>query len=149
MKFFFLPLKVFSIFLVLILSEVDSQSSYLDEGIILFEKNEFSKSKILFERNLVFDPKNEESYLYLAKIFNKNNNDEEQEINLNNVLLLNPQNDEAIYMLTLLKIKQSDYDQAKHLIDEFILVCKSFCSKKVEMQQKLKKLVPEDEKSNN
>ena len=149
MKIFFSPLKVFAIFLVLILSEVGSQSSNLDEGIILFEKNKFAKSKILFERNLVFDPKNEESYLYLAKIFNKNNNDEEQEINLNNVLLLNPQNDEAIYMLTLLKIKQSNYDQAKHLIDEFILVCKSFCSKKVEMQQKLKKLVPEDEKSNN
>ena len=149
MNFFFSPLKVFSIFLVLILSEVDSKSSYLDEGIILFEKNEFVKSKILFERNLVFDPKNEESYLYLAKIFNKNNNDEEQEINLNNVLLLNPQNDEAIYMLTILKIKQSDYDQAKHLIDKFILVCKSFCSKEDEMQQKLKKLVPEDAKSNN
>jgi len=149
MKNFFSPVKVFAIFLVLILSEVAAQSSYLDEGIILFEKNEFAKSKILFEKNLVFDPKNEESYLYLAKIFNKNNNDEEQEINLNNVLLLNPQNDEAIYMLTLLKIKQSDYDQAKHLIDKFILVCKSFCSKKDEMQQKLKKLVPEDAKSNN
>ena len=103
----------------------------------------------MFERNLVFDPKNEESYLYLAKIFNKNNNDEEEEINLNNVLLLNPQNDEAIYMLTILKIKQSDYDQAKHLIDKFILVCKSFCSKEDEMQQKLKKLIPEDAKSNN
>ena len=149
MKIFFSPLKVFVIFLLLILSEVGSLSSYLDEGIILFEKNEFVKSKILFERNLVFDPKNEESYLYLAKIFNKNNNDEEEEINLNNVLLLNPQNDEAIYMLTILKIKQSDYDQAKHLIDKFILVCKSFCSKKGEMQQKLKKLVPEDAKSNN
>ena len=68
---------------------------------------------------------------------------------MNAVLLLNPQNDEAIYMLALLKIKQSDYDQAKHLIDKFILVCKSFCSKKDEMQQKLKKLVPEDAKSNN
>ena len=53
-------------------------------------------------------------------IFDKNDNDEEQEINLNNVLLLNPQNDEAIYMLTLLKIKQSNYDDAKKLIDKFI-----------------------------
>ena len=82
-----------------------------------FEKKEFDKSKILFERDLVFNPKSEKSYLYLAKIFNNNNNDSEQEINLNSVLLLNPQNDEAIYMLTLLKIKQSDYNQAKKLIN--------------------------------
>ena len=87
--------------------------------------------------------------MYLAKIFNENNNDEELEINLNNVLLLNPQNDEAIYMLTLLKIKQSDYNQAKELIDRFILVCKTFCSKKNEIQQKLKKLTPENAKVNN
>ena len=149
MKIFFSLLKVFIIFLILILSEVGAQSNYLNEGITFFEKKEFDKSKILFEREIVFDPKSEKSYLYLAKIFSKNNNDEEQEVNLNNVLLINPQNEEAIYMLTLLKIKQSDYDQAKYLIDEFILVCKSFCSKKDEMQQKLKKLVPEDAKSNN
>ena len=60
-------------------------------------------------------------------------------------MLINPQNDEAIYMLVLLKIKQSDYIQAKDLIDKFILVCKSFCSKKEEIQGKLKKLNPENE----
>ena len=99
--------------------------------------------------DIVFNPKNEKSYLYLAKIFNKNNNEEEQEINLNNVLLLNPENDEAIYMLTLLKIKQSDYDHAKKLIDQFILVCKSFCSKENEMHEKFKKMIPENAKGNN
>ena len=77
----------------------------------------------------------------LAKIFNKNNNDQEEEINLNNVLLLNPQNDEAIYMLTLLKIKQSDYNEAKELIKKFNLVCKSFVQKK-EIQEKFEKLIP-------
>ena len=110
---------------------------------------EFDKSKILFEKDIVFDPKNEKSYLYLAKIFNENNNDNEQEINLNNVLLLDPQNDEAIYMIALLKIKQSDYSQAKELIDKFILVCKSFCSKKDEIQKKFKKLAPDNAKDNN
>ena len=125
------------------------ESNYFKEGIKLFNKKEFDKSKILFERDIVFNPKNEKSYLYLAKIFNENNNDEEQEINLTNVLLLNPQNDEAIYMLALLKIKQSDYDQAKELIDRFVLVCKSFCLKTSEIQDKLKKLTPENAKVNN
>ena len=115
----------------------------------LFEKKKFDKSKILFEKDIVFYPKNEKSYLYLAKIFYNKGNDDEQEINLNTVLLLNPQNDEAIYMLTLLKIKQSDYNQAKKLIDKFSLVCKSFCSKKNEIQEKFKKLTPENAKDNN
>ena len=47
-------------------------------------------------------------------------------------------------MLTLLKIKQSDYNHAKKLIDEFNLVCKSFCSKKNEIQEKFEKLNPDD-----
>jgi len=137
---------MFVIFLLLIQSSMAIQSNYFEEGIKLYDKKEFDKSKILFERDIVFNPKNEKSYLYLAKIFNEANNDDEQEINLTNVLLLNPQNDEAIYMLTLLRIKQSDYDHAKELIDKFILVCKSFCIKKNEIQEKLRKLSPENAK---
>ena len=145
----FLLIKIFVIYLFLISNGITKQSDYFDKGIELFQKKKFDKSKILFEKDIVFNPKNEKSYLYLAKIFNKNNNDEEQEINLNSVLLLNPQNDEAIYMLTLLKIKQSDYNGAKELIDKFILVCKSFCPKKNEMQDKLEKLTPENAKDKN
>ena len=144
-----LLIKIFVIYLFWISNGITKQSDYFDKGIELFQKKKFDKSKILFEKDIVFNPKNEKSYLYLAKIFNKNNNDEEQEINLNSVLLLNPQNDEAIYMLTLLKIKQSDYNGAKELIDKFILVCKSFCPKKNEMQDKLEKLTPENAKDKN
>ena len=125
------------------------QSNYFEEGIKLYQEKKFDESKILFERDIVFNPKNEKSYLYLAKIFKENENDDEQEINLTNVLLLDPQHDEAIYMLTLLRIKQSDYNQAKELIDRFILVCKSFCSKKNEIQEKLRKLTPENAKTIN
>ena len=70
---------------------------------------------------------------------------EEQEKNLNSVLLLNPKNDEAIYMLTLLKIKQSNYEEAKDLIYNFNKVCDSFCSKKKDIKEKFSKLVPENE----
>ena len=146
-KIFFI--KIFIIYLFLITGGMAIKSNYFEEGIKFYQKKEFDKSKIYFERDIVFNPKSEKSYLYLAKIFNENSNDEEQEINLTNVLLLNPQNDEAIYMLALLKIKQSDYDQAKELIDRFVLVCKSFCLKTSEIQDKLKKLTPENAKDNN
>ena len=97
---------------------------------------------------MVFNPKSEQSYLYLAKIFNEKKNEQSEETNLNSVLLLNPQNEQALYMLTLLKIKQSDYDQAKLLIENFYLVCKSICSKKSELQEKLEIVTPENAKSN-
>ena len=140
-KTYFLA-RILIIYLFFIPSVFGSKSNYFDKWKILFDEKKFEKSKIFFERDIVFNPKSEKSYLYLAKIFNKNDNDLEEEINLDNVLLLNPKNDEAIYMLTLLKIRQSDYDQAKDLIEKFNLVCKSFCSKKSEMQTKFDKLIP-------
>jgi len=149
MKNFFLPVKIIIIYLFLFSGGLTKESKYFNEGVELFQNEKFDKSKIFFEKDIVFYPKSEKSYLYLAKIFNKNNNDEEEEINLNTVLLLNPQNDEAMYMLVLLKIKQSDYKQAKELIDNFALICKSFCLKENEMQEKLKKLTPENAKNNN
>ena len=148
MKNFFFII-IFAIYLLLISSGMAVQSNYFEKGIKLYQNKKFDESKIHFERDLVFNPKNEKSYLYLAKIFNEDDNDEELEVNLNNVLLINPQNDEAIYMLVLLKIKQSDYNQAKELIDQFILICKSFCSKKNEIQEKLRRLSPENAKINN
>jgi len=149
MKKFFIIIKIFFVYLFLISGGTAKESNYFKKGIELFQKKEFDKSKILFERDIVFYPKSEKSYLYLAKIFNNYDNDFEQEIKLNSVLLLNPQNDEAIYMLALLKIKQSDYNHAKKLLDKFVLVCKSFCSKKKEIQEKFEKLIPENAKNNN
>ncbi len=149
MKNFSLLVKIIVIYLFLFSGGLTKESKYFYEGVELFQNKKFDKSKILFEKDIVFYPKSEKSYLYLAKIFNKNDNEEEEEINLNAVLLLNPQNDEAMYMLALLKIKQSDYDQAKELIDNFTLICKSFCSKKDEIQEKLKKITPENEKDYN
>ena len=149
MKNFFLSVKIIVIYLFLFSGGLTKESKYFYEGVELFQNKKFDKSKIFFEKDIVFDPKSEKSYLYLAKIFNKNDNEEEEEINLNAVLLLNPQNDEAMYMLALLKIKQSDYDQAKELIDNFTLICKSFCLKKNEIQEKLKKITPENAKDNN
>ena len=142
-------IKIVVIYLFLFSNSIAAKTEFFDKGKKLFENKKFEKSKILFERDIVFNPKSEKSYLYLAKIFKKDDNDEEQENNLNTVILLNPKNEEAIYMLALLKIKQSDYNEAKKLINKFILVCKSFCEKKVEIEEKLKKLTPENAKNNN
>ena len=74
---------------------------------------------------------------------------EQVEINLNSVLLLNTENEEALYMLTILKIKQSDYSEAEKLIEKFSLFCKKLCSKKSVMKKKFEKLIPDNAKNNN
>ena len=147
-KIYFL-IKILIIYCFIFSISFAAKSSYFDQGKKLFEKKEFNNSKFFFEKDIVFNPKSEKSYLYLAKIFDKDNNDLEQEINLKNVLLLNPKNDEAIYMFVLLKIKQSDYSKAKEMIERFDLVCMSFCGKKKEIRKKFNKLTPENGKDHN
>ena len=142
MKINFFFTTLFLIFLLLTSNAQANKLSYFLEAKKLFEKSDFKKSKFLFEKDIVFNPKNETSYLYLAKIFNKDENVEEEEINLNNVLLLNPKNDEALYMLILIKINQSDYQGVEKLIKQFTLVCKNFCSKEDEIKNKFNKLTP-------
>ena len=135
-KSFFI--KIFFIYLFIISDGLAKQQNYIEEGIKLYKEKKFNESKVFFERDLVFNPKSEKSYLYLAKIFDKNENKEELEVNLNNVLLINPKNDEAIYMLTILKIEQSDYEKAKELIDQFVLICESFVLRKMKFKKSLK-----------
>ena len=69
------------------------------------------------------------SYLYLSKIFKKLDNFDLAEQNLNTVILLNPQNEEAIYNLARLKLDSSDYEQSKKLNKRLLSLCKKFCEK--------------------
>ena len=137
-------IKIFLVYALSISSSQALKSEYFNKGKSFFDKKDFKNSKVFFEKDIVFNPKSESSYLYLAKIFNIKENEEEEEMNLRNVLILNPKNDEAIYMLINLKIKQSDYDGADGLIKKFELVCKNFCSKKEEILKKFNKLIPNE-----
>ena len=95
-----------------------------------FEKKDYENSKFLFQRNIVFNPKNAESYLYLAKIFNTEENQEEEEKNLDTTLLLEPNNEEAIYMLINIQLDRSNFEKANTLMNRFTSVCKKMCNKK-------------------
>ena len=64
MKNLLFTIKILIIFILLTIGKSVAQPNYLNEGIDFFKKNEFEKSKILFERNLVFDPRSEKSYLW-------------------------------------------------------------------------------------
>tara|TARA_Y100000817_G_scaffold294313_1_gene268102 strand:- start:44 stop:472 length:429 start_codon:yes stop_codon:yes gene_type:complete len=117
-----------------------TKENFFSEGVKLFNEKKFPESKFKFEQDIVFNPKSENSYLYLAKIYKERKNDELQEQNLNTVILINPQNEEALYLLTLLNIKKSDYEESDKLIKKFNKVCKKICEKKSELILKLKTL---------
>ena len=129
--------KFFSIVLLLFISEtfLFAKSNFFQEGVNLFNTNKLEAAKFKFEKDIVFNPKSEQSYLYLSKIFNKQDKKKLEEQNLKTVMLLNPQNEEAIYYLARLKLKSSDYKKSKELNDRLISLCTKFCKQ----SQKLKK----------
>ena len=100
-----------------------SEDNFLNEGIKLFEKKKYDKAKFKFEQEIVYNPKSEQSYLYLAKIFKLKKNDNLLERNLDTTILLNPKNEDALYELILLKIKKSDFLESEKLINKFSSVC--------------------------
>ena len=65
-------LLVVSLFSFLILTSMlyAVQLDFFEEGKIEFKNKNFIKSKFFFEKNIIFHPKHEFSYLYLAKIHN-------------------------------------------------------------------------------
>ncbi len=113
-----------------------------------FEKKDYDKSKFLFQRNIVFNPKNAESYLYLAKIFKTEENQEEEKKNLDTTLLLEPDNEEAIYMLINIQLDRSNFEKANTLMDRFTSVCKKMCNKKIEISKSLQDIEANNEKTN-
>tara|TARA_Y100000389_G_scaffold131740_1_gene129143 strand:- start:355 stop:774 length:420 start_codon:yes stop_codon:yes gene_type:complete len=120
-----------------------AKSQYLHDGINLFKNKNFKEAKFKFEKDIVFNPKSELSYLYLSKIFKNLDKKKLQEQNLNTVILLNPKNEEAIFNLAKLKLKISDYKKSKELNERLNSICINFCDKskklKFEIENLLKK----------
>ena len=120
-----------------------AQSKYYQDGIVLFNKLKFDEARFKFEQDIVYNPKNELSYLYLSKIFNKKKNINLQEQNLNTVILLNPKNEEAVYNLAKLKLSSSDYKKSKDLNKKLKSICINYCNQsdklKIEIENLSKK----------
>jgi len=121
--------------------------NFFEEAKRKFEKKDYEKSKFLFQRNIVFNPTNAESYLYLAKIFNNEENKEEEEKNLDTTLLLQPDNEEAIYMLINIQLDKSNFEKANSLMNKFSSICKNMCNKKTEINKSLQDFEADNEKS--
>ena len=130
--------KLFVIFLLLIFTSTFASENFFDNAQNLYKKKEYEKSKFLFQRNLVFNPKDAKSYLYLAKIYEMANNEKETEKNLNTTLLLEPDNEEAMYMIIDIELKRSNFSKVMELQSNFEKICTSLCEKIASIKERLK-----------
>ena len=121
-----------------------SKENFFNEALELFKKEKYEDARFLFERNIVFNPKDANSYLYLAKIYNFEENEEEEEKNLQTTLLLDPDNEEAMYMLIKIELKRSNYSQVKKLRDDFSIICSTLCDKIKSINETLKNIEPKN-----
>ena len=130
-------IKYFLIIFILFNFQAFAKESFFQEAKILFEEGKIEESKFLFQRNIVFNPKDSKSYLFLAKIFEKEENEYEEEKNINTTLLLEPDNEEAMYMLIDMKLEKSDIQMVEELREKFKIICNSLCSKIESIEEKL------------
>ena len=127
------------IFFALIYTSVAiAKENFYYDAKSLFEEKKYKDSKFLFQRNIVFNPKDSKSYLYLAKIYKFEEDEKELEKNLNTALLLDPINEEAIYMLIVVELDRSNFSKAKELTSKFESICSKLCEKKKTIYERLK-----------
>ena len=142
--------KISKLILIIILffsfnTQLLSKENFFNKALKLYEKEKYDEARFLFERNIVFNPKDADSYLYLAKIYNHEENQRKEEFNLETALLIEPDNEDAILMMMKIAIKKSNYDKVKNLSDTFTKVCENLCDKNQEIKDSLKNIDPKNE----
>ena len=129
------------LFFYLIFFNVKAELSNFEKGKNFFNNKKYDLAKFKFEKDIVYNPKNENSYLYLSKIFKLKKDDNQEEKNLKTVILLNPKNEEAIFNLALLKKRKSNYTETKELIEDLKKVYKTLCLKTSDLEKRLDALL--------
>ena len=122
-----------------------STEDFFNEALKMYQDKEYDDARFLLERNIVFNPKDAKSYIYLAKIYNHEENQRKEEYNLDTALLIEPNNEEVILMLMKIALKKSNYSKVKNLSQTFVKVCEKLCNENNEIQKSLKNIEPENE----
>ena len=140
-------IKIIPILFILLnlTNSVSAEDTFFEKGKIKYNEKKYKESKFLFQRSIVFNPKDQNSYLYLAKIYKFEDNKREEQKNINTVLLLEPKNEEANYLLMEIELKNSNYLKVKELAVNFSKFCNKLCNKKNLILESLKNLEPKNE----
>ena len=93
---------------------------FLSSNSIAFNQNIFDDAKIYFEKK---------DYNQSKFLFQK-------------FLVLNPKNEEALFMLIELQLERSNFSKVKELNKKFLLICSKLCNNKSIIDEKIKNLEP-------
>ncbi|MFL2888714.1 MAG: tetratricopeptide repeat protein [Candidatus Pelagibacter sp.] len=124
-----------------------SNENFFNKGLELFKDKKYEDARFMFERSIVFNPKDSNSYLYLAKIYNIQEDQKKEEKNLKSTLLIEPDNEEAILMSMKIAIKKSNYSKVRNLSDTFIRICKKLCKENDGILESLANIEPKNNDS--
>ena len=115
-----------------------NENNFFKEAKDLFDKKKYEDSKFLFQRNIVYNPKDAASYLYLAKIFKIEEDKRQEEKNIKTTLLLDPKNEEAMFLLIDMELERSNFSKADELSKDFKKICVDMCEKIASIESRLK-----------
>ena len=142
--------KIFKLITFISLSLVFSnlaigKENFFNEALKMFDSKKYDDARFMLERNIVYNPKDAKSYLYLAKIYNHEKNQKKEEYNLETALLIEPNNEEVILMLMKIALVKSNYSKVKDLSQTFIKVCDKLCNENDQIHETLKNIEPKNE----
>ena len=119
--------------------------NFFNKGLELFKNKKYEDARFMFERSIVFNPKDSNSYLYLAKIYNIEEDKKKEEKNLEATLLIEPNNEEAILMSMRVALEKSNYSRVKKLSETFEKVCDQLCKENKNILETLANIEPKNE----
>ena len=140
-------LTLFFYLIINLINSSFSNENFFDEGLKLYKDKKYEDARFMFERGIVFNPKDSKSYLYLAKIYNIEEDQEKEEKNLEATLLIEPDNEEAILMTMKIALKKSNYSKVKDLSKTFTKVCKKLCEENKGILETLANIEPKNNES--
>ena len=132
-------------FMMNIFNISSANENFFNKGLELFKDKKYEDARFMFERSIVFNPKDSNSYLYLAKIYNQEDDQNKEEKNLQSTLLIEPNNEEAILMMMKIGLQKSNYSKVKDLSKKFSKVCKKLCNENKDILETLKNIEPSNE----
>ena len=132
-------------FFINLVSTSFSNENFFDKGLELYKNKKYDDARFMFERSIVFNPKDSSSYLYLAKIYNFEEDQKKEKKNLETTLLIEPDNEEAILMLMKIALEKSNYSKVKDLSNTFIKVCKKLCNDNKDILETLANIEPKND----
>ena len=138
----------FFLFLVInIFNSSFGEENFFNKGKKLYNDKKYEDARFMFERSIVFNPKDSNSYLYLAKIYNIEEDQNKEEKNLEATLLIEPNNEEAILMTMKIALEKSNYSKVKDLSKTFGKVCKKLCDENKGILETLSNIEPKNNES--